>query len=91
MLLFHVRYQVQLLFETGSVYQVDVRILPAFSASGIYVNGQPEGGALGNGGGSLSNTASLFVGNFSQDNTQNFSGSIYTIKHIQFIFNTTFY
>jgi hypothetical protein len=67
-------------FVTGSVYQVDVRILPASSASGIYVNGQTEGGALGNGGGSLSNTASLFVGNFSQNNTQNFSGSIYTIK-----------
>ena len=67
-------------FVTGSVYQVDVRILPASSASGIYVNGQSEGGALGNGGGSLANTASLFVGNFSQNNTQNFSGSIYTIK-----------
>ena len=67
-------------FVTGSVYQVDVRILPAVSASGIYVNGQSEGGALGNGGGTLANTASLFVGNFSQNNTQNFSGSIYTIK-----------
>ena len=67
-------------FVTGSVYQVDVRILPASSASGFYVNGQSEGGALGNGGGSLANTASLFVGNFSQNNTQNFSGSIYTIK-----------
>jgi hypothetical protein len=67
-------------FVTGSVYQVDVRILPASSASGIYVNGQSEGGVLGNGGGTLANTASLFVGNFSQNNTQNFSGSIYTIK-----------
>ena len=67
-------------FITGSVYQVDVRILPASSASGIYVNGQSEGGVLGNGGGSLTTTASLFVGNFSQNNTQNFSGSIYTIK-----------
>ena len=67
-------------FVTGSVYQVDIRILPASSASGIYVNGQSEGGTLGNGGGSLANTASLFVGNFSQNNTQNFSGSIYTIK-----------
>jgi hypothetical protein len=42
-------------FVTGSVYQVDVRVLPAFSASGIYVNGQTEGGALGNGGGTLTN------------------------------------
>lgn len=66
--------------ETGSVYQVDVRVLPASSASGIYVNGQIEGGVLGNGGGSLANTGSLFVGNLSQNNTQNFSGSIYTIK-----------
>ena len=67
-------------FVTGSVYQVDVRILPASSASGIYVDGQIEGGVLGNGGGTLTTTASLFVGNFSQNNTQNFSGSIYTIK-----------
>jgi hypothetical protein len=67
-------------FETGSVYQVDVRILPGVSASGIYVNGQTEGGDFGNGGGSLTSTASLFVGNFSLNNTQNFSGSIYTIK-----------
>jgi hypothetical protein len=59
---------------------VDVRILPAFSASGIYVNGQIEGGVLGNGGGTLTSTANLFVGNFSQNNTQNFSGSIYAIK-----------
>jgi hypothetical protein len=67
-------------FVTGSVYQVDVRILPALSASGIYVNGQSEGGVFGNGGGSLSSTASLFAGNFSQNNNQNFSGSIYTVK-----------
>jgi hypothetical protein len=67
-------------FVTGSVYQVDVRIFPGASASGIYVNGQIEGGVLGNGGGSLANTGSLFVGNFSQNNTQNFSGSIYTVK-----------
>jgi hypothetical protein len=67
-------------FETGSVYQVDVRILPAFSASGIYVNGQTEFGDFGNGGGSLTTTGSLFVGNYSQDSIQNFSGSIYTIK-----------
>jgi hypothetical protein len=59
---------------------VDVRILPGASASGIYVNGQTEGGVLGNGGGTLTSTASLFVGNFSQNNTQNFSGSIYAIK-----------
>jgi len=59
---------------------VDVRILPASSASGIYVNGISEGGAFGNNGGSLATTASLFIGNYSQNNTQNFSGSIYAIK-----------
>jgi hypothetical protein len=67
-------------FTVGTVYQVDVRIVPALSASAIYVNGQSEGGAFGNGGGSLTNTGSLFVGNYFQDNTQNFSGSIYTVK-----------
>jgi hypothetical protein len=67
-------------FVTGSVYQVDVRIASAFSASSIYVNGLPENLGLGNNGGSLTNTGSLLVGNFSQNNTQNFSGSIYTIK-----------
>jgi hypothetical protein len=67
-------------FVTGTVYQVDVRILPGASASGIYVNGQTEGGVLGNGGGTLTSTASLFVGNYSLNNTQNFSGSIYAIK-----------
>ena len=67
-------------FSTGSVYQVDVRMLPAFSASGIYVNGQTEGGVLGNGGGSLTTTSDLIVGNYAQDNSENFSGSIYAIK-----------
>jgi hypothetical protein len=67
-------------FVTGSVYQVDVRIAPAFSASTVYVNGLVENLGLGNNGGTLANTASLFIGNFSQNNTQNFSGSIYTIK-----------
>jgi hypothetical protein len=65
-------------FETGSVYQVDVRILPAFSASGIYVNGQTENLDFGNGGGSLTTTGSLFVGNYSQDDT-------YKIFQVQFI------
>jgi hypothetical protein len=73
-------YSSSTVFQTGSVYQVDVRILPGVSASGIYVNGATEFGTIGNGGGSLSSTSSLFVGNYSQNNTQNFSGSIYTIK-----------
>lgn len=67
-------------FETGAVYQVDVILAPGLSGSGITVDGLTEGGILGNGGGSLTNTGSLFVGNFSQNNTQNFSGSIFTIK-----------
>jgi len=73
-------YSSSTVFQTGSVYQVDVRILPGVSASGIYVNGATESGTIGNGGGSLTSTSSLFVGNYSQNNTQNFSGSIYTIK-----------
>jgi hypothetical protein len=67
-------------FVTGSVYQVDVVLAPGLSGSGITVNGIPEGGILGNGAGSLTNTGSLFIGNFSLNNTQNFSGSIYTVK-----------
>jgi hypothetical protein len=67
-------------FVTGSVYQVDVVLAPGVSGSGITVDGLTEGGVLGNGGGSLTNTGSLFVGNFSQNNTQNFSGSIFTLK-----------
>ena len=59
---------------------MDVRILPGASASGIYVNGQTEGVAFGNGGGSLTSTASLFVGNCLLNSTKNFSGSIYTSK-----------
>lgn len=77
---FSCSYSSSTTFTTGSNYQVDVRILPALSASGIYVNGQTEGGTFGNGGGSLTTTSSLFVGNYSQNNPQNFSGSIYSIK-----------
>ena len=73
-------YSSSTVFQTGSVYQVDVILAPGLSGSAIYVNGQSEGGVFGNGGGSLSSTSSLFLGNFSQNNTQNFSGSIYTVK-----------
>jgi hypothetical protein len=73
-------YSSSTVFQTGSVYQVDVILAPGLSGSGITVDGSTEGGILGNGGGSLTTTGSLFVGNYSQDNTQNFSGSIYTIK-----------
>jgi hypothetical protein len=65
-------YSSSTVFQTGSVYQVDVILAPGLSGSGITVDGSTEGGILGNGGGSLTNTGSLFVGNYSQDNTQNF-------------------
>ena len=67
-------------FVTGSNYQVDVRILPASSASGFYVDGVGIGGGLGNGGGSLTSTGSLFVGNFAPSSSQAFSGSIFASK-----------
>ena len=67
-------------FVTGSNYQVDVRILPASSASGFYVDGVSIGGGLGNGGGSLNSTGSLFLGNFAPSSSQAFSGSIFVSK-----------
>ena len=67
-------------FSTGSVCQVDVRILPAFSASSIYVDGILEVLGLGNNGGSLTTTSDLIIGNYSQNNSENFSGSIYSSK-----------
>jgi hypothetical protein len=67
-------------FVTGSVYQADIQIAPIFSASSIYVDGLAESLKTGNGGGSLTTTASLFIGNYSQTNNQGFSGSIYVIR-----------
>ena len=67
-------------FVTGSNYQVDVRILPGASASAIYVDGQSEGGVLGNGGGSLTNTGSLLIGNIAPSSSQAFSGSVFASK-----------
>jgi hypothetical protein len=67
-------------FVTGSVYQVDVRILPASSASGFYIDGAIIGGATGSAGGSLTNTGSLFIGNSAPSSSQAFSGSIYNTK-----------
>jgi hypothetical protein len=67
-------------FVTGSVYQVDVRILPSFSASGFYIDGAPIGGGTGSAGGSLTNTGSLFLGNSAVSSSQAFSGSIYATK-----------
>ena len=67
-------------FVTGSVYQVDVRILPSFSASGFYVDGAILGGGTGSAAGSLTNTGSLFLGNSAPSSSQAFSGSIYATK-----------
>jgi hypothetical protein len=67
-------------FVTGSVYQVDVRIVPLYSGSGFYIDGAPIGGATGSAGGSLTNTGSLFLGNSAPSSSQAFSGSIYATK-----------
>ena len=67
-------------FVTGSNYQVDVRILPASSASGFYVDGVSIGGGLGNGGGSLTSTGSLLIGNITTSSLQSFSGSLFNTK-----------
>jgi hypothetical protein len=67
-------------FVTGSVYQADIVLAPGLSGSGITIDGASGGTALGNGGGSLTSTSSLFVGSYSTNNTQNFSGSIYLVR-----------
>ena len=67
-------------FVTGSNYQVDVRILPASSASGFYVVGASIGGGFGNGGGSLTSTGSLLIGNIAPSSSQAFSGSLFNTK-----------
>jgi hypothetical protein len=67
-------------FVTGSNYQVDVRILPVSSASGFYVDGVSIGGGTGNGGGSLTSTGSLLIGNIAPSSSQAFSGSLFNTK-----------
>lgn len=64
-------------FETGSNYFVDVQLQPGLSGSIIYNNGGLETGALGNGGGSLTTTGSLFLGNISPSSSQAYSGSLF--------------
>ena len=67
-------------FVTGSNYQVDVRMIPGASGSGFYVDGVSIGGGLGNGGGSLTSTGSLLIGNIASSSSQAFSGSLFTTK-----------
>lgn len=64
-------------FVTGSNYFVDVQLQPGISGSIIYNNGSLEIGALGNGGGSLTTTGSLFLGNISPSSSQAYSGSLF--------------
>ena len=65
---------------TGSVYQIDVRLFPGASASGIYIDGNSEGGIRGNGGGSLTSTSSLFIGNTAPSSSVAFLGTVYSFK-----------
>jgi hypothetical protein len=67
-------------FVTGSVYQADIILAPGVSGSGMSVDGVSQGTVLANGGGSLTTTSSLFVGSYSTNTTQNFSGSIYLLR-----------
>ena len=67
-------------FVTGSNYQVDVRMVPGLSGSGIVVNGVSDAGGSGNGAGSLTSTGSLLIGNITPSSSQVFSGSIFTSK-----------
>jgi len=59
---------------------VDVRIVPTSSGSGFYVDGVSIGGGLGNGGGSLTSTGSLLIGNIAPSSSQAFSGSLFNTK-----------
>jgi hypothetical protein len=67
-------------FVTGSNYDVSVRMVPGSSGSGIYVDGISLGGVLGNGGGSLTSTGSLLIGNIAVSSSQSFSGSLFATK-----------
>jgi hypothetical protein len=67
-------------FVTGSVYQADIVLAPGLSGSGMSVDGVSQGTVLANGGGSLTSTSSLFVGSYSTNPIQNFSGSIYLVR-----------
>jgi hypothetical protein len=67
-------------FVTGSNYDVSVRIAPGISGSGFYVDGASIGGGTGNGGGSLTSTGSLLVGNIAPSSSQAFSGSLFNTK-----------
>ena len=70
-------------FVTGSNYFVDVQLQPGISGSLIYRNGGLEIGATGNGGGSLTTTSSLFMGNTTISSSQAYSGSLFFTRIYQ--------
>jgi hypothetical protein len=68
-------------FVTGSNYFVDAVFAPEERRTYINVDGNYDAvSTLGNGTGSLTTTASLFVGNLVASSSQAFSGSIFNIK-----------
>ena len=70
-------------FVTGSNYFVDVQLQPGLSGSVIYRNGGLDTGATGNGGGSLTTTGSLFIGNTTTSSSQAYSGSLFFTRIYQ--------
>ena len=68
-------------FVTGSNYFVDAVFEPAGKVVYLNVDGNYDAvSPLGNGTGSLTTTASLFVGNLVASSSQAFSGSIFNVK-----------
>lgn len=67
-------------FVTGSNYDVSVKIAPGLSGSGISIDGLSNSSGLANGGGSLTSTGSLLIGNISPSSSQAYSGSIFANK-----------
>jgi hypothetical protein len=67
-------------FVTGSNYDVTVKLAPRFSGSAIFVDGNGSGITTGNGGGSLTSTGSLLIGNIAPSSSQAYSGSLYNTK-----------
>ena len=69
-------------YRTGSTYQLDVKLFPNPGLNvnpGIQISQNAGVGdnAQANGTGSLSTTASLFIGNIEQGNPNNYSGSLF--------------
>jgi hypothetical protein len=67
-------------FATGSNYFVDIPFRPNVGSLAIYTNSNFDTTAVGNGTGSLTTTASLFIGNITASSGNTFSGSLYNVK-----------